>query len=163
MSQQAHKQEPSPEKMFETLTGYQAGQALRAAIQLDLFTAIAEGAVTSEALASRLFASVKGVRILSDYLVIHGFLTKQEGQYGLTLDSQVFLNRRSPAYAGSVTGFLNHPVIAGHFDDIAGAVKKGGTMASDAGTVEPDNPIWIDFARAMGPLTALAADGMADL
>ena len=44
-------QMPSPELIFQALTAYQQSAALRGAIELDLFTAIAEGQDTAAALA----------------------------------------------------------------------------------------------------------------
>jgi hypothetical protein len=48
----------------------------------------------------------RGVRILCDFLTIHGFLTKEGAQYNLAPDSALFLNRHSPAYIGSTVEFL---------------------------------------------------------
>jgi hypothetical protein len=81
---------PSPELIFETLNAYQRTAALRGAIELDLFTAIGEGAVTAPDLAGKLKVSERGARILCDYLVVTGLLTKQGARYGLTPDSALF-------------------------------------------------------------------------
>ena len=97
---------PSPQLFFDTAQAYQRTAALRAAIELDLFTAIGDGAETVPAIAAQCEASERGTRILCDYLTIIGFLTKTDGRYQLTLDSGVFLSKRSPAYFGSVIGFL---------------------------------------------------------
>src|SRR5438477_7502625 len=91
MSGYAETQQPSPELFFETLNAYQRTQCLKGAIELDVFTAIAQGANTAPALARRCAASERGIRILCDYLVVIGFLTKDENSYGLTVDSAVFL------------------------------------------------------------------------
>nr|WP_245006893.1 hypothetical protein [Rhizobium laguerreae] len=40
------------------------------------------------------------MRILCDYLVIHGFLTKEGGQYRMTPSTRIFLDRNSPVYMG---------------------------------------------------------------
>src|ERR1700719_3037721 len=108
---------PSPELIFETLNAYQRTAALRGAIELDLFTAIGEGAVTAPDLAGKLKVSERGARILCDYLVVTGLLTKQGGRYGLTPDSAVFLDRRSAACVGSAVMFLNSPMFTGYFRD----------------------------------------------
>ena len=44
---------PSPERIFQTLTAYQQTAALKAAIELDIFTAIGEGDDTTAKLAAR--------------------------------------------------------------------------------------------------------------
>src|SRR5437660_5233419 len=93
---------PSPELIFDTLNAYQRTAALTAAIELKLFTAIGEGAATAAELAEKLDVAERGARILADYLVIIGMLTKQGGRYGLTPDTATFLDQRSPAYMGTV-------------------------------------------------------------
>jgi hypothetical protein len=81
--------------------------ALKAAIELDIFTAIANGTHDAKAIAKQVNASEKGVRILCDFLVIHGGLHKDEANYRLVDDSAAFLSKRSPAYLGpSSVSFL---------------------------------------------------------
>ena len=41
--------------------------------------------------------------------IVNGFLTKEASRYGLTRDSAVFLDQRSPAYLGGALKFLNRP------------------------------------------------------
>ena len=67
---------PSPILFFETMSAYQRSAAIKAAIELEVFTAIAEGNQTTRALAERCKASERGVRILCDYLTVLGFLKK---------------------------------------------------------------------------------------
>lgn len=154
---------PSPALIFETVNGFQRTEALRAAIELDLFTHIAEGRRTAVELANACQASPRGVRILADYLTIIGFLRKQGDHYELTPDSDVFLNRRSPAYLGGVTEFLLTPEIRGCFQSLTAAVRRGGTATSEDGTVSHDNPVWVAFARAMAPMMQLPARLLTDL
>src|ERR1044071_3126025 len=149
--------QPSPQLFFETINAFQKTAALKGAIELDLFTAIAEGNTTSEAIALRCQASQRGTRILADYLTVIGFLSKSGDQYGLTADSAAFLNRHSPAYLGGTLGFLLHPEQLKRFDDVAGAVRKGGTIFEENG-LSPENEIWIRFAESMAKLQAMAAE-----
>ena len=153
----AQTTQPSPERFFEAATSYQRSAALKAAVELDLFTAVAEGRRDAGSIAARCDASERGVRILCDFLVIQGFLTKDGGGYGLTPDSAVFLDRRSPAYMGGALEFLLEPSLVRGFEDLAGAVRRGGTVADDGGTVSVENPLWVKFARAMAPMAAPAA------
>ena len=152
---------PSPERFFQTANAYQLSAALKAAVELDLFTAVAEGNRDAPSLAARCGASERGVRILSDYLVVIGMMTKDEGGYGLTQDSAVFLDRRSPAYMGGTLEFLLAPALTANFEDLAGAVRRGGTTAPGGGTVSVENPVWVKFARAMAPMAAMPAEGIA--
>jgi hypothetical protein len=73
MTQIMEAQQVSPTLFFESMNAYQRSAALKAAIDLDLFTAIGEGIETVPELAQRCDAAERGMRILCDYLVIGGF------------------------------------------------------------------------------------------
>ncbi|MCI0663231.1 MAG: class I SAM-dependent methyltransferase, partial [Acidobacteria bacterium] len=155
--------QPSPELFFSTVNAFQHTEVMRGAIELSVFTAIAEGNTTAKALAAKCDASERGMRILCDYLTILGFLTKESGQYGLTQDSALFLDRRSPAYLGGTIEFLLAPLFADAFKDMAAVVRKGSTLVSDDGSVSPENPVWVRFARVMMPLMVMPAQFIAQL
>lgn len=154
---------PSPELFFETVWGYQRTAALKGALALDLFTAVGEGNATAAAVAARCGASPRGARILCDYLTVLGFLVKVGERYALTADSAAFLDRRSPAYLGGTVEFTLSPVLEEAFRDVAGAVRHGGTVATAGGTVSPDHPVWVRFARAMMPMMRGPAEALVDL
>jgi ubiquinone/menaquinone biosynthesis C-methylase UbiE len=156
-------QQPSPQLFFQTANSYQHTEALKAAVELEVFTAIGEHNETAADIARRCNASERGIRILCDYLCIMGFLKKDAQQYSLTLDSAVFLDRNSPAYLGGALEFLAAPGLIDGFRNIAESVRKGGTILPDEGTVTPDNPIWVKFARAMAPMMAMPSELLAKL
>jgi ubiquinone/menaquinone biosynthesis C-methylase UbiE len=159
MSQQSPQ--PSPELFFDTINAYQRTAAIKAAIELDVFTAMGEGQKTAKDIAARCEISERGARILCDYLVMLGFLRKEDGGYALTLESGLFLDRKSQAYMGGVIEFMLSPMLTSGFDDLGAAIRKGGTVIPEGGTVAPENPIWVKFARAMAPMIAMPADSMA--
>ncbi len=70
----------------------------------------------------------------------------------------MFLDRRSPAYMGSVLGFLLAPKFTEAFKNVADAVRRGGTVSGEAGTVAPDHPLWVEFAKSMIPMMAKAEE-----
>ncbi|HVT94348.1 MAG TPA: class I SAM-dependent methyltransferase [Bryobacteraceae bacterium] len=153
---------PNPGLLFDTLNAYQKTAALVTAIELDIFTAVAEGSTTASALAERCTASERGTRILCDALTVMGFLAKDAGNYHLTPDSAAFLNRNSPAYLGSITGFLAAPELMDLYRDMTGPVRKGGSLAG-LGTIAPEHPVWMQFARDMAPMMRMPAAALADL
>jgi SAM-dependent methyltransferase len=156
-------QQPSPQLFFQTINAHQRTEALKAAIELEVFTAIGEGNTTAAEIAKRCQTSERGMRILCDYLTIMEMLTKQGDRYGLTLDSATVLDKRSPAYLGGATEFLCSPMMFENTKRIADAVRKGGTVMEDEGTVSTENPVWVRFARGMAPLIAMPAQLMAKL
>jgi tRNA A58 N-methylase Trm61 len=152
---------PTPERIFNTLTAFQQTEALKAAIELDIFTKIAEGANEPAALAKAIGASERGTRILADYMTIQGFLTKENGKYGLTQESAIFLDRRSPAYMGSMANFLAAETHRENFGHIAEAVRKGGAAGDHGNTFKPKDEFWVEFAKSMAPLAVPAAEFIA--
>lgn len=154
---------PSPQLFFETMNAYQRTSALKAAIELDLFSAIGNTPSTAAEIAARCQCPVRGIRILCDFLTILGFITKDGSHYVLTRDSALFLVQGSPAYLGKSVQFFLAPGIADAFDDLAATVRSGRVHTSEQGTTAPDHPVWIEFARAMGPLMFPAAQGAAEL
>ena len=156
-------QQPSPQLFFQTINAHQRTEALKAALELEVFTAIGEGNTTPAEIAQRCQTAERGMRILCDYLTIMEMLTKQGDRYGLTLDSATFLDKRSPAYLGSATEFLCSPEMFENTKRLADAVRKGGTVMEAEGTVSNENPVWVKFARGMAPLMAMPAQLMAKL
>jgi ubiquinone/menaquinone biosynthesis C-methylase UbiE len=154
---------PSPERIFSTLIAFQQSEALKAAINLDIFTKIAEGATEAAALAKAVGASERGTRILADYMTIQGFLAKEGTRYKLTPESAVFLDKRSPAYMGGMAGFLSAPHHRDNFGRLAEAVRKGGTVAGEGSNLAPHDEFWVEFARSMGGLATPAAQFIAEL
>ncbi len=156
MSTAVTPQQPTPERFFNLMNAHQQTEALKAAVDLEVFTAIAEGNTTAAAIANRCKAAERGVRTLCDFLTIHGLLTKDGTQYGLAPDTAVFLNRKSPAYIGGAMEFLLNPHAREAFSRLTDAVRRGGTAMGDGSTVA-ENPDWVTFARAMMPLMRMPA------
>ncbi len=154
---------PSPMLFFETVGAYQRSEAIKAAVELNLFTTIAAGHETAPAIAQACAIAERGARILCDYLTVLGFLTKTDARYQLTPDSAMFLDRRSPAYVGGAIEFLLSPLLTAGFTETTAAVRKGGTAMPQDGTVAPENPVWVSFARSMAPMMMPAAQMMAQL
>lgn len=140
----------SPDLFMESVLAYQRTAAIRAAVELDLFSEIAAGNGTVDDLSARTRATPRGIRILCDFLTVSGHLEKREGRYRLTPSTAAFLDRGAPSFMGDVVAYLAAPEMMELFlRDPAAFVRNGGSigLANNA----PDHPIWVTFARAMGP------------
>ena len=153
----------NPAIVFSLFTAYQRTHAIRAAIDVDLFTAIGEGATTVPALAKRCGSAERGIRILADVMVLLGLIRKENGEYALTPTAAVFLDRNSQASFAPALDFFFSPTIATGFARLGEAVRRGGTALDADGTVAPEHPVWVDFARAMSPPAMATATMMANL
>ena len=154
---------PSPVPIFDALNAYQRTEALKAGLELDLFTAIAQSDGSVSAIAQRCGAAERGVRILCDMLTINGLVIKTGTRYACTVDTAAFLVKGSRAYLGATVEFMLSPELVDGFRDLTGAVRKGGTTLSPKGTMEQQHPVWVKFARVMGPMMTMAAEFIAQL
>ncbi len=144
----------TPGLIFQMLQAHQQTAALKAAIDLDVFRAVGEGPGDVASIASHCAASERGIRILCDFLVINGVLTKVDGHYQHTPTSAAFLDPRSPASLASIAQFLGNPSMHEPYDHLAEVVRSGRTAMAGDGSVEPENPIWVQFAETMAPMMA---------
>ena len=143
---------PNPGLVFEMVQAHQRTAALKAAIELDVFRAVGEGPGDVASIARHCGASERGTRILCDFLVINGVLSKSDGRYTHTPSSAVFLDPRSPACMASVAHFLSRPEVTEPLAKLADVVRAGRTSLAGEGTVEPENPVWVEFAEKMAPM-----------
>jgi len=151
----------SPELFWQTITAFQRSAAMKAAIELDVFTSLAEGNKTAPAIADACQAAERGIRILCDTLVVMGFLTKENAAYDLNEMSAAFLNRKSPTYIGDTVNFIMSPMQRRGFDDLTEAVRQGGSTVTGEGSLDPESPMWVKFAQSMVPMMMPAAQIMA--
>ncbi len=155
---------PNPiDHLFGTLTAFHRSAAIKAAIELDLFTTIVAGATTPDAIAARTGAAARGVRILCDALAVMGFLERRDAGYRVAADYAPFLDAKSPLYLGTCIRFLHDPTLIAGFARLTDAVRRGGTAATEHDALEPENPMWVEFARAMAPLAGVSAEILAIL
>jgi precorrin-6B methylase 2 len=154
-TQSASSTEVSPALLVDAMFAVRRTAAIKAAIELDMFTKVGAGR-TARVLASETGFAERGVRILCDYLVVAGFLTKSGETYALTPSSAVFLDSGSPAYMGAAIEFIAAPeMMSLLLQDATASVRNGG--AQGLANIAPDNPVWVKFARAMGSFTGAAA------
>jgi ubiquinone/menaquinone biosynthesis C-methylase UbiE len=139
---------------------YQTTAALVAAVKLDIFSLIGAGAITADLLASKTVASPRGLRILCDYLVVIGLLSKEGMTYSLTPPARRYLDPSSSASVASAVDFFAAPeFISLVLDDPVAYVRQGGSAG--LGSLAPDHPVWVRFANAVVPFAAPTAKRVA--
>ncbi|HEY0460655.1 MAG TPA: class I SAM-dependent methyltransferase [Pyrinomonadaceae bacterium] len=151
----------NPEPFWETITAFQRSAAMKAAIELEVFTKIGEGSTSAGAIAEACGAAERGVRILCDSMTVMGFLTKTDGTYGLTDMTAAFLDKNSPMYLGATVDFILSPMQRRGFDDLTNAVIRGGSTVSENASLDPESPMWVKFARGMVGMMMPSAQAIA--
>lgn len=102
---------------------YGRTRALQAAVELQLFDALADGPKTAAQVAKASRTKERGVRILFDALVGMELLSKRKDQYSLSPTARVFLLSDSPAYMGPM---VNHTrMIDEAWSHLADTVRTG--------------------------------------
>src|SRR5271170_1339173 len=64
---------------------------------------------------------------------------------------------------GTMARFLMSPQVADMFEDITEVIRHGGALPSDHGALEPENPMWVEFARSMAPMMQMPAELIAEM
>jgi hypothetical protein len=142
--------------VYDISLSYQKTAAVKAAINLGIFTTIGSRSLGIEQISNSTGGSQRGMRILCDFLCVIGLLEKKENLYGLSDDAKMFLDRASPYCLADIMDFYAAPeIVSLVMDDPASYVMSGG--ASGLTNISPDNPVWVTFARAMVPFASVTA------
>jgi hypothetical protein len=104
----AFEERVSPEHIMQVGLGFWASKALLSAVELGLFTELSKKPGTAGDLQSRLGLHPRAVRDFLDTLVALGFLRREEGVYGNTPATELFLDQQKPSYVGGILEMANH-------------------------------------------------------
>jgi 2-polyprenyl-3-methyl-5-hydroxy-6-metoxy-1,4-benzoquinol methylase len=83
----------TPDRIMQMSHGFWPAAIISSAAAYDFFTHIAHGHTTAAAVAAAAGTDPRGTRMVLDSLVALEFLTKRDGRYALTPDSDTFLVR----------------------------------------------------------------------
>lgn len=98
---------PSPEHILKVGTGFWAAKTLLSAVELEVFTQLAQRPGTAEELRTRLGLHPRSACDFLDALVALGFLERKNGVYSNTRDGDVFLDKGKPSYIGGMLEMCN--------------------------------------------------------
>jgi predicted O-methyltransferase YrrM len=134
---------------FDELLGkaraYQESRILLTAIELDLFTAVGDGA-TAEDVSRRIGTSVRGTRLLLDAVAAMGGLTKTGATYRNTPETRRYLVAGSPEYAQP--GLMHSVNLWKTWTSLTDAVRAGTSVLPPG--VEARDERWTEnFIAAM--------------
>ncbi len=90
-----------PETVNKLRAGVDAGFAMLAGMQLDLFTPLKAGPMTAEQLAAAIGVGPGRLRLLLYVLVVAGLLNEQDGVFSNTAEANRFLVKGEPSYIGN--------------------------------------------------------------
>jgi ubiquinone/menaquinone biosynthesis C-methylase UbiE len=142
--------------------GFGPTQVLTSAVELGLFTRVAEGKATVAALEAATRASRRGLRMLLDALVGLGFVTKEDAgdgaRYGLTPESEAFLVEGRPGYHGDFVR-LHGTLMAGNWAKLTECVRTGRPVMA-AEQPEEGAAVWSELVDSLFPVGYAAANAL---
>lgn len=101
-SKQPHSDKPTVERIMQIGLGFWGSKTLLSATELGLFTELAGGPLNAEQLRERLGLHRRGALDFFDALVALGFLERHDGKYSNTPETDYYLDRNKPTYAGGI-------------------------------------------------------------
>jgi ubiquinone/menaquinone biosynthesis C-methylase UbiE len=113
---------PNPDLIYDLFGGVFKPQFIRIALQLDVFTPLAENLATAEQVAQACGCNTTGMKALLDYLCAVQLLACENSRYSLTLDAATFLVRGRKAYAGDMLLDYTDPAM---YASIAQSIRTG--------------------------------------
>ena len=98
----------NPEKILQTGLAFWASKSLLSAIEIGLFTELASGPASFDALRTRIGLHPRSAKDFLDTLVALGFLSRSDGTYANTPETALFLDKKKPSYLGGILEMANH-------------------------------------------------------
>jgi O-methyltransferase domain/Dimerisation domain len=155
----------SPEHILDVAYAFWKAKALLSAVELDLFTILADRPLDADDLTSRLDLHSRGARDFFDALVALGLLTRDEsGKYANRPDADLYLDRRKPTCIGELLKHLG----ARHYHNwglLTRALKTGapqsGALAEGYPSLYSDPTAQEVFLAGMTAGSLLAARSLA--
>jgi hypothetical protein len=115
---------PTPEHNLQTGFAFWPSKTLLSAIELGVFTELAQGPRPYDALRATLGLHPRAARDFFDTLVALGFLTRNGDTYANAPDTDRFLDRRKPSYLGGVLEMANARLYR-FWGDLTEALRTG--------------------------------------
>jgi hypothetical protein len=97
----------TPDAILQLGFAFWGSKTLLSAVELGLFTLLADGPLSVETVTARLALHPRSVRDFLDALVALGQLERKDGLYANTAAGALFLDRQKPTYVGGILEMAN--------------------------------------------------------
>jgi hypothetical protein len=146
---------PHPDHILQTGLAFWASKTLLSAVEMEVFTELAKGPETLDALTGRLGLHARSSRDFLDTLVALGFLERTNGAYANTPSTDLFLDKHKPSYIGGILEMANQRLFH-HWGHLTTALRTGERQSEAAGSErETFAALYADPARLKGFLRAM--------
>jgi len=115
---------PTPEHIMQIGLGFWASKVLLSAVEMGLFTELAQHPENLEAVQGRLGLHPRAARDFLDSLVALGLLERNNGVYSNTPTTDLFLDKKKPSYIGGILEMANQRLY-GHWSHLTEGLRTG--------------------------------------
>jgi SAM-dependent methyltransferase len=146
-----------PDHILQTGFAFWASKTLLSAVEMGVFTELAEGPESFERLSGRLGLHARAARDFLDTLVALGFLKRTDDVYSNTAETDLFLDRRKPSYVGGILEMANARLYP-FWGRLTEALHTGRQQneAREEGCAPTFEALYADPARLRGFLAAMS-------
>ncbi|NNE99068.1 MAG: methyltransferase [Pyrinomonadaceae bacterium] len=157
------QEELNPSKIMQVGMGFWASKTLLSAVNMSLFTHLAEGDMTGDEIKSKLGLHERSLYDFLDTLVALGFLEreglKETSVYSNTPETDLFLDENKPTFVGGMLKMANNRLFR-YWNDLEEGLrtglpqnetKHGGKMIFDALYEDPEK--LLEFVNAMAGIS----------
>jgi hypothetical protein len=148
--------EATPEHILQIGLGFWASKTLLSAVELGVFSALAQGPSDLATLQDRLGLHQRSARDFLDALVALKLLERKDGVYSNSFDADVFLDRAKPSYIGGVLEMANARLY-GFWGSLTEALRTGEHQNEARHGVDVFAAAYADPERLRGFLSAMSA------
>jgi hypothetical protein len=149
-------EEPTPEHILQIGLGFWASKVLLSAVEMGVFTELAQHPAELELLQGRLGLHPRAARDFLDALVALGLLERRDGKYSNTPETDLFLDHRKPSYIGGMLEMANDRLY-GFWGHLTEAVRTGKPQNEvRSGGAPLFETLYADPARLRQFLTAMS-------
>jgi len=154
---------PTPETIMQLTRAYAGSKALVSAVELGLFTTLADGPLTGDVLRAKLGLQPRGSTDWLDALVSLGTLKRDDDLYANTAATDFYLDRAKPTYLGGMV--IGMAADTSHWDSLTAALQTGRPkIEGDQDFLDQyrDPASFTEFMHQMTGLSMAAAQAIAD-
>jgi len=148
---------PTPDHILQTGLAFWASKTLLSAVEIGVFTELADGPEKFDALSGRLGLHPRSARDFLDTLVALGFLRRTGDSYCNTAETDLFLDRRKPSYIGGILEMANARLFR-FWANLTEALRTGlqQNEARQEGGAATFSALYADPARLRNFLSAMS-------
>lgn len=158
----------TPEPLLQLGLGFMASKTLLSAVELGIFTALADGGRSRESLAAEVDLHPRSAADFLDALVSLNVLERDEdGTYRNAPAADLFLDRNKPSYVGGILEMAGARLF-GFWDNLTDALKTGAPQNEVArsgapffATLSQDPIAWRNFLNGMNGVSTPLAGALA--